>query len=75
MSPSIQYRLGVVAVIAILYYFGIRYKYIYPPQRQGLTGKGFSLIGIVFVLYILFWYESAQSPAIRSAYGATPGYA
>ena len=75
MSPSIQYRLGVVAVIAILYYFGIRYKYIYPPQRQGLTGKGILIFGIVFVLYILFWYQSPQSPAITSAYGATPGYA
>ena len=75
MSPSIQYILGVVAVIAILYYFGIRYKYIYPPQRQGLTGKGLLLLGVVFVIYFLFFYESPQSPAITSAYGATPGYA
>jgi len=75
MSPSIQYRLGVVAVLAILYYFGIRYKYIYPPQRQGLTGKGILLFGVVLALYFLFIYESPQSPAIRSAYGATPGYA
>ena len=48
MSPSIEYRLGVVAVISILYYFGLRYKFIYPPQRSGFTGKGILLVGISY---------------------------
>jgi len=75
MRPSIQYRLGVFVAIAILYYVLLRYKFVYPPQRQGFTGKGLLLLGVVLMIYFLFFYESALSPAITSAYGATPGYA
>ena len=75
MRPSIQYRLGVFVAIAILYYVLLRYKFVYPPQRQGFTGKGLLLLGVVLMIYFLFFYESALSPAITSANGATPGYA
>ena len=78
MRPSIQYRLGVFVAIAILYYVLLRYKFVYPPQRQGFTGKGLLLLGVVLMIYFLFFYESALSPAITSAYGfkpTIPGYA
>ena len=67
-------KILVTAGIVALYFFLIHFKFVYPPQRQGFTGKGVALVFAVLAIYFLFIYKS-PSPALTHAYGVTPGYA